>query len=644
MFFVPVPSLLPFEYLMRHHTIVGISLILAGLIACVPASAQTSRREPIPAAAAQARAHKLIQELYQAEINKAANDPVARARLASVFVMEARDTNDDAAGRYVLLDGAYHLAADAGDAATALEALEEMAQFYAVSDRTILKNKIDVLQRASKAAGINDGYQNVIDASVVLLDDVLADDDYASCDLLLQAAETAARKLKDVPQVAGLRRKQEEVRKLAREYARWQPFAGRLAKNPDDAEASFEMGSYLAFVKGNWNRAIPLLARGSDPALKKLAAAEQKASSTGQMVQLGEQWFEQAKSRKEANVQALLRAHHWFQQALGGSADARERARVEQQMEALSEMLPADQRIGEIARELRVCQGQGSPVYCAAFSPNGKKIISSGADGVLRLWEARTGRELRHFDALSGRVWAVAFMPDGRRAVSGGFDGSVRIWDLASGREVRHFAGHGEYVRSVAVSTDGRFVLSGGDDRLLRLWNVETGAEVRNFPGHDNLVWSVALSRDGSRALSASLDRTVRLWNTGTGKELKVLEGHTNTVLSVAFLPDGRRAVSGSTDQTLIVWDLETGKDLLHLESAKDKGYVYSVAVSPDGRRLLSAGQEGILHLWDAHNGKELRQLTGHRGEVWQVAFSPNGRLAVSCGQDGNLRIWGRAK
>src|SRR5581483_8379988 len=58
-------------------------------------------------------------------------------------------------------------------------------------------------------------------------------------------------------------------------------------------------------------------------------------------------------------------------------------------------------------------------------------------------------------------VKALAFSADGKRALSGGADFSVRLWDLETGKEIKRFDGHEADVTSVAFSPDGKFALSG---------------------------------------------------------------------------------------------------------------------------------------------------------------------------------------
>jgi WD40 repeat protein len=632
----------------RRLGLCGFLLILGLGLSTAPA--QDGKKRPIPSPAAQAKVIKLIQELYGDDLAKATDELSVKVRLGQTLLQEGRDTVDDGAGRYVLLKEAHRLAAEGGDIATALQAAEELAQSFEMPAAELFAMKVRTLSTAASAKQApGEAYQRVVDQSLALLEDTLAADDFPSSLALLTAADKAAIKLRNVGLVSSIRKRLDEVHALEKQYAQWEPAAKVLAKNPDDANANAQMGYYQALVKGDWEKGLPMLARG-DGTVSSLAQAEIAAKSAAAVAKVAAAWAEYAKHSKDdrPRLQGLLHAYQLYLQALP-FADDRLRATIDGELHAITSVLPPEYRAGEITTELRKIDSTSGPVYDAAFSPDGRKVLATGYDGSLRLYDTRTGKELRSLHGHVGKVWTVVFCPDGRHVVSGGFDGTVRLWELTTARDVKRFQAHGDYVRSVCVSADGKHVLSGGDDRRLMLGDLSgstpssiPGGSGRNFDGHDHTIWSVALSRDGKHALSASLDKTVRLWDVETGKQLKKLEGHHDTVLGVAFTPDGRHAISGSTDKTLMLWDLDSGKPVRTFTG--HTGYVQHVAVSPDGRFALSAGADHTVRLWDIGAGTLLRTLEGHQGPVWSVAFSRDGRLALSAGDDRCVRIWGAAR
>jgi hypothetical protein len=289
-----------------------------------------SRRAPVPDAAKQKDAEKMIRDLFKDQYAKKA--PADRRLLARTLLDQALKSSDDPVAAWVLCREAQDAAIQGFDPRLALESIEASARQFDIDP---LPAKATALTTLSKSPRNAEDSGALAEAWLKLVDEQVAADQYDAADKAAAAAIKAARGAGDPAVVTAATTRSKEISEAKTRFAALKNVLQTLATKPEDPAANLEMGQYLCYVKGSWDLGLRFLSTGSDPVLKGLAEKELANPIAGaDKASLADGWWDLAQKETSPLRKGQMLAHAvGLYQAALPDATSLLRIRIEKRLE-----------------------------------------------------------------------------------------------------------------------------------------------------------------------------------------------------------------------------------------------------------------------------------------------------------------------
>jgi WD40 repeat protein len=283
-----------------------------------------------------------------------------------------------------------------------------------------------------------------------------------------------------------------------------------------------------------------------------------------------------------------------------------------------------------------------TPLNGVAFQPDGKGIVTAGADKIVRLWNLVDGAEVRQFPGHTDVVTSVAITHDGAQVLAGSVDKTVRIWNTADATAVATLT-QTAAVRSLALSADSTRLVVTGDDALVRVWDMATGHSLQRFAGHVGAVSTVSFGADATTFVTGGADKAANVWSIAAQRVLVAGEG---AVKQAAFVGDGSRFAAVVGDAAIVrVWNQA---DDVVTDLAAGAMPLSSLAVHLDGSILAAGSADKNVYQWTLADGKPaepietpaaITQLAFAQSTTLPLAGKPRYELLVG-GADNRVRVF----
>ncbi len=246
----------------------------------------------------------------------------------------------------------------------------------------------------------------------------------------------------------------------------------------------------------------------------------------------------------------------------------------------------------------------------------GAVFVASALGGRLQRYRADDFAGPLEFTGHTAPITRICVTPDGQRVITTGLDDKLRVWNAATGEMLHQLMPFGAdssaaraAVSAVAVLPDSRTALLGSSTLRapsLALWDIESGQEIAPLNALIDDVTAAEIAPSGQTAYVQNAAGAITLWDLVTRHPI----GTTYLPLRGNFVVLGERTLLGHESHAVTRYDLSAEPlGLLRQSSDSDWSMALTARYTPDGARIVTADARG-LRTWERERLIELAAIT----------------------------------
>ena len=286
--------------------------------------------------------------------------------------------------------------------------------------------------------------------------------------------------------------------------------------------------------------------------------------------------------------------------------------------------------------DLHNLEGHTERICDIRFNKKGDKLVTSGYDKTIRLWNTNNNRLINTYR--THQVVSYVLINPEDSMIIGAMGNKLKVWSMDI---YMHRLEDKRYktIKIVRIHPNKDFIAILGNDHAIKCWSYSSGKPFRNIPRtSQSIVTSFTFSPDGQKIATTDNSYDIKIHdidnigNIDTDHSV-IIKGHAAPVSSIIYNDKADKMVTYGMDNRIIMWELidDSWKDrrVAPYSSMKDEqsnpDTITKIVFHPNRCELLTGDNHGHIKLWNlGTSDNPLDLLTGEFG-ISELKVSKDG-------------------